>query len=147
MSDDTRETTEGEVVVALNPSRRSSPFVTPNDIAKAIRNGWQIDPERKRLYFEALDRAVLNDLQAIEDPHKRAIAAASCARVLVAEQGQALKDVHHKEDIDQQNGVMILKQQRAEMGLPNDSLAVILPPTTQTPMPAWMERMKGECPQ
>ncbi len=85
--------------------------------------------------------------QIMDDPKSARRTKLIAAKALGLFAAHNLKDTHHLERIDQENGIMILKQQRAEQGLPNDSLAVILPPTTQTPMPAWMERMKGECPQ
>jgi hypothetical protein len=111
-------------------------------LAEAIRRGWQITPERKRDYFASLDQAI-RDLPAIHDPKARGMIAASCARVLVAEQDQALKDLHHVERLDAERGIVRLKMERAEEGKPNDSLRIILPPEQPMPMPEWMKRAKG----
>ena len=63
-------------------------------LAEELRSGWQVTPERKRAYFGALDE-VVRTLDKIEDPAKRAQAASQCARVLVAEQTAAIRDLHH----------------------------------------------------
>lgn len=66
----------------------------------------------------------------------------SASRALTALESLDLRDLHHRERIDQENGIMRLKQERAEAGLPNDSVALILPPVRQMPMPDWMIEMK-----
>jgi hypothetical protein len=111
-------------------------------LAEAIRRGWQISPERKRAYFAALDRVVEN-IDQIADPSKRAQAAAQCARVLVAEQAAVMRDLHHIERMQHEDGMLDLRMRRAESGLPNDSLAIILAPEQPMPMPSWMREAKG----
>lgn len=126
------ETREGPV---LDFSGKPSTFVSPALLAKAIHNGWMVSPKRKAAYFAALDKAV-NDLPTIQDPAMRAKIAAMAARVLVAEQGQALRDVHHVERMEYEQGVLNLKMVRAEAGKPNDSVVVIpMTPVEELPLP------------
>ena len=110
-------------------------------LAEAIRRGWQISPERKRRYFAALDRVVEN-IDQIADPSKRAQAAAQCARVIVAEQAAALRDLHHTERMQHESGILDLKMTRAEEGKPNDCVAIKLTPVRELPLPAWMAGMR-----
>jgi hypothetical protein len=110
-------------------------------LAEAIRRGWQISPERKRRYFDALDRVVEN-IDQIADPSKRAQAAAQCARVLVAEQSAALRDLHHTERLQHESGILDLRMKRAEQGKPNDCIAVQLTPVRELAMPEWMRTMR-----
>jgi hypothetical protein len=112
-------------------------------LAEAIRRGWQISPERKRRYFDALDRVVEN-IDQIADPSKRAQAAAQCARVLVAEQSAAIRDLHHTERMQHEAGILDLRMRRAEEGKPNDLIEhrVQMTPVRELPMPAWMLGMR-----
>jgi hypothetical protein len=104
-------------------------------LAEAIRRGWEITPERKAQYFEQLDRVMAN-LDAITDPMRRAKCVAQCTRVLVAEQGQALRDLHHTERLQHEAGILDLRLRRAEEGKPNDCVAVQLQtPVRELPLP------------
>src|SRR5829696_1453763 len=84
--------TSGEQQHALDMNRSQDRSM----LAEAIRRGWQVTPQRKAAYFAALDR-VVEDIDKIPDPSKRAQAAAQCARVLVAEQSAVMRDLHHIE--------------------------------------------------
>ncbi len=126
----------------LDFSRKPSEFVSPSALAEAIRRGWQVDPERKRQWFEAMDREMKN-VQSVQDPKDRAQIVIGCNRVLQSEQSAAVRDIHHVERLEQENGIMKLKMQRAEEGIPNDSMAIVLPPEMPMPMPLWMREAKG----
>lgn len=119
----------------LDFSGRPSAFVSPSLLAEALRRGWQISPERKRQYFAALDEAVRN-LPDIKDASRRVQATAQCARVLVAEQGQAMRDVHHIESLQHEAGILNLRMSRAEEGKPNDCVEVQhVTPVRELPLP------------
>lgn len=130
----------------LDFSAKPSAFVSPSMLSEAIRRGWQVTPERKKKYFEALDEAVDN-LGQIADRGKRAQVATQCARVLVQEQAAALRDIHHTEQLQHEDGVLDLRMRRAEEGLPNDSLTVQVTPVEQLPLPpalaAYTKRILG----
>src|SRR4051812_14119042 len=118
----------------LDFSGKPSQFVSPSMLAEALRRGWQVTPTRKSQYFAALDDAIRN-LGQIEDTEKRSRIAAQCARVLVAEQGQALRDIHHIEQMQHESGILDLRMRRAEEGKPNDCLAIQMTPVRELPLP------------
>jgi hypothetical protein len=124
---------QGDALDMSNPGDRYK-------LARAIRNSWQIDPDRKRRYFEALDEIVAN-LHTISDPAQRAKAATQAARVLIAEQGQALRDIHHRERLEAERGILDLKISRAEGGKPNDCVSIVTP-VRELPLPAAFAGMR-----
>jgi hypothetical protein len=70
----------------------------PNDLrmlGRALRLGWQVTPERKKTYFEALDRLI--HTAELLPPKTRAMAITSAAKCLLMEQSAALKDLHQQE--------------------------------------------------
>lgn len=88
--------------------------VTTSELAEAIRRGWQINPERKRAYFESLDRA-REKLVEIEDPVDLAMATARVMAPLMAEQAAALDDLQQRE-----------KDERIDAGKPTELAGVFL---------------------
>jgi hypothetical protein len=74
-----------------------------NMFARAIERGWSVSPARKAAYFAALDNVVREAAGMAESPvtlEARGKIIVSAARVLVAEQGQALKDLQKVDEYE-----------------------------------------------
>lgn len=137
------EQREGQV---LEFSGKPSAFVSPSMLAVALRNGWQVTPERKQKYFAAMDKAI--DEIHLAPPERRAIIAAQCTRVLVAEQGQQLRDIHHTEHMQHEDGILDLRLRRADEGKPSEIIGIQIAPSEELPLPPSLAgyRLKGMLP-
>lgn len=102
---------------------------------QAIRCRWPISPEQRQ---KCVDIAT----EIANDPKSTRRAKTAALRVLAQFDSITQRDVAHVEKMDQEMGIMKIRQDRAEQGLPNDSIAIqVLPPPTVMPAPAWMNRM------
>lgn len=135
------ETSESIREGRLDFSKKPSEFVSPGLLAKAIRDGWQVNPERKRKYFAAMDAAI-DSLSQIADLKDRANISAQCTRVLVAEQGQAIKDIQHRENMEHEDGILDLRLKRADDGKPESIVQVNIAPAESLPEPDWLSKRR-----
>jgi len=84
-------------------------------VREAIRRRWPVSDDMKRRVVEAIDRGLIiaNESTTVDDL-ARIKAFCDLARVTVMMEGQVQTDEHEQ-----------TKQDRAEKGLPNDSVSII----------------------
>lgn len=102
---------------------------------RAVRNGWAIPPEEKRKIVEQMTALAT-------DPKTRPRSRSIAVRVLAQLDSLDLRDRHHVERLEANAGIVRLRMQRAEEGLPNDSMAIITAPVEELPLPAWLREAK-----
>lgn len=104
------------------------------------------EPERQRWTMpqEMRDRLLRFLDEMVHNPKKRASLRLSAAKLIARINQQNLSDIQHIDNLEAQAGLFRLRAQRAEAGKPNDSLAVIVPPVQQMPLPQYLEDIVAE---
>ena len=128
-----------EEAAEIIPNPRGVATIKPRDLNTVMRVfawfDWPITPKMQADSVAELDRQI-NSPTLKERVKARAILA------MHKLQDQNMKERHHRENLEAQQGMMKLRMDRAEQGLPNDAVAVqvTIPPPTVAPLPAWAER-------
>ncbi len=104
-----------------------------NLIRRTASRGYLVTTEERA-------RTVACCIQCMDDPKRPWRTRLAAIRALAVLTGQDQHDMHHVERLEAERGIVNLKMTRAEEGKPNDSVAVLVTPVEELPLP---EALRG----
>lgn len=104
-------------------------------VEQAARRGYPCDPQG-RAESIAVCRAVMNDPKSSRRTKLIAV------RALAVLDSLQLRDAHHYEGMQHDDGILELRARRAEEGRPNDLIGVQLVPVERLPDPDWLAKKR-----
>lgn len=101
------------------------------DLTSAVRRRWTVPRD-------ALDAALAMSTQIIADPRTPRRTRITAAKFISTMARMDLEDLHHRERLDAEQGIVRLKMERAEQGLANDLVAISPTGSQQLPLPPYL---------